>query len=184
MSWQQGGPLRLLRRPSSRPAQWQVEQLVTVQQLVDAILKTVDPASHFALQGQVTPTGHQRLPHSLKAALWWLLPSDGEFQRAPNGTHYYLARQGRRVVLRGGDVTQTLFGSRMNWIYDPAPPAPLCILVLRPCILMILLCLLAIPRHPPLPLAHHQELLSSHLSPENADKGGGEGLAAQSIGIQ
>ena len=101
-----------------------MEHLVTVQQLVDAIPKTMDPATRFALQGQVTPTGHQRLPHSLKAALWWLLPSDGDFQLASNGTHYYLARQGRRVVLRGGDVTQTLFGSRMNWIYDPAPPAP------------------------------------------------------------
>ena len=101
-----------------------MEHLVTVQQLADAIPKTVDPASRFALRGQVTPTGHQRLPHSLKAALWWLLPSDGEFQRAPNGAHYYLARQGQRVVLRGGDVTQTLFGSRMNWIYDPAPSAP------------------------------------------------------------
>ena len=28
------------------------------------------------------------------------------------------------MVLRGGDVTQNLFGSRINWIYDPAPPAP------------------------------------------------------------
>ena len=101
-----------------------MEYLVTVQQLVDAIPKTMDPASRFALRGQVTPTGHQRLYHSMKAALWWLVPSDGDFQRAPNGTHYYLARQGRRVVLRGGDVTQTLFGSSMNWIYDPAPPAP------------------------------------------------------------
>ena len=33
-----------------------MEHLVTVQQLVDAIPKTVDPASRFALQGQVTPT--------------------------------------------------------------------------------------------------------------------------------
>ena len=41
----------------------------------------------------------------MRAALWWLLPSDGEFRRAPNGIQYYLARQGRRVVLRGGDVT-------------------------------------------------------------------------------
>ena len=78
-----------------------MEHLVTVQQLVDAMLKTMDPASRFALRGQVPPTGHQRLHHSMKAALWWLVPSDGEFQRAPNGTHYYLARQGRRVVLRG-----------------------------------------------------------------------------------
>ena len=60
----------------------------------------------------------------MRAALWWLLPSDGDFRRAPNGLHYYLTRQGRRVVLRGGDVTQPLFGSNMNWIYDPAPPAP------------------------------------------------------------
>ena len=27
------------------------------------------------------------------------------------------------MVLRGGDVTQPLFESRMNWVYDPAPPA-------------------------------------------------------------
>ena len=60
----------------------------------------------------------------MRAALWWLLPSDGDFRRAPNGLHYYLARQGRRAVLRGGDVTQPLFESRMNWIYDPAPPTP------------------------------------------------------------
>ena len=77
----------------------ETEYLVTVQQLVDAIPKTLDPASRFALRGQVTPTGHQRLRHSMRAALWWLLPSDGDFRRAPNGIHYYLARQGRRVVL-------------------------------------------------------------------------------------
>ena len=80
----------------------EMEYLVTVQQLVDAIPKMLDPASRFALRGQVTPTGHQRLRHSMRAALWWLLPSDGDFRRAPNGIHYYLARQGRRVVLRRG----------------------------------------------------------------------------------
>ena len=89
----------------------EAEYLVTVQQLVDAIPKTLDPASRFALRGQVTPTGHQHLRHSMRAALWWLLPSDGDFRRAPNGIHYYLAHQGRRVVLRGGDVTQPLFES-------------------------------------------------------------------------
>ena len=100
------------------------EYLVTVQQLIDAIPKTADPASRFALRGQVTPTGHQRLYHSMRAALWCLLPSDGEFRRAPNGIHYYLARQGRRVVLRGGDVTHPLYESRMHWIPDPMPPPP------------------------------------------------------------
>ena len=80
----------------------ETEYFVTVQQLVDAIPKTTDPASRFALRGQVTPTGHQSLHHSMRAALWWLLPSDGNFRRASNGIHYYLARQGRGVVLRGG----------------------------------------------------------------------------------
>ena len=94
-----------------------------MQQLIDAIPKTLDPASRFALQGQVTPTGHQRLRHSMRGTLWWLLPSDGDFRQASNGLHYYLARQGRRVVLRGGDVTQPIYESRMNWVYDPAPPA-------------------------------------------------------------
>ena len=91
---------------------------------MDVKPKMLDPASRLALRGQVTPTGHQRLRHSMRADLWWLLPSDGHFRRAPNGIHYYLARQGRRVVLRGGDVTQPLYESRMNWIYDPAPSAP------------------------------------------------------------
>ena len=103
-----------------------MEYLVTVQQLVDAIPKTMDPASCFALRGQVTPTGHQCLCHSMRAALWWLLPSDGDFKRAFDGIHYYLARQGRRVVLRGGDVTHPLYESRMHWIPDPKPPPPRC----------------------------------------------------------
>ena len=61
----------------------------------------------------------------MRAALWWLLPSDGEFRRAPDSLQYYLARQGRHVVLRGGDVTQPFYESHLNWIPDPAPPAPL-----------------------------------------------------------
>ena len=69
----------------------ETEYLVTVQQLIDAIPKTLDPASLFALRGQVTPSGHQRLRHSMRAALWWLLPSDGDFRRASSGLHYYLA---------------------------------------------------------------------------------------------
>ena len=101
----------------------ETEYLTTVQQLIDASPKMLDPASRFALRGQVTPSGHQRLRHSMRAALWWLLPSDGDFRRASSSLHYYLARQGRRVVLRGGDVTQPLYESRMNWVHDPAPPA-------------------------------------------------------------
>ena len=100
----------------------ETKYLVTVQQLIDTIPKMLDPASRFALRGQVTPNGHQRLRHSMRAALWWLLPSDGDFRRASSGLHYYLAPQGRRVVLRGGDVTHPLYESRMNWVYDITPP--------------------------------------------------------------
>ena len=59
-----------------------MEYLSTIEQLVDALPKTMDPASRFALHGHVTPIGHQHLRHSMRAALWWLLPSDGEFLRA------------------------------------------------------------------------------------------------------
>ena len=61
---------------------------------------------------------------SLRTALWWLLPKDGDFCRASDGIHYYLARQGRRVVLRGGNVTSPLHESRLMWIHDPHPNQP------------------------------------------------------------
>ena len=99
------------------------EYLSTIEQLVTALPKTEDPASRMALRGHITPAGHQRLRHSMQAALWWLLPSDGEFRRASRSLHYYLARQGRRVVLRGGNVTRPFYESRVNWVIDPAPPA-------------------------------------------------------------
>ena len=101
----------------------ELEYLSTIEQLVDALPKTEDPASRFALRGHVTPPGHQSFRHSMRAALWWLLPSDGEFRRTSQSLHYYLARQGRRVVLRGGDVTRPFYESRLNWVVDLAPPA-------------------------------------------------------------
>ena len=63
----------------------------------------------------------------MRAALWWLFPSDGEFRRASHSLQYYLVRQGRCVVLRGGDVTQPFYESHLNWVPDPAPPAPRCL---------------------------------------------------------
>ena len=57
----------------------------------------------------------------MRASLRWLLPSDGEFQSGPDGQRYYLARQGQRVVLRGGDVKAPLANSRINWVYDSPP---------------------------------------------------------------
>ena len=98
------------------------EYLGDIQQLVDALPRSLDPGSRLSLTAQVTPPGQKRLPHSMRASLWWLLPSDGEFQSAPSGTQYYLARQGRCVVLRGGDIKVPFHKSRLNWIHDPTPP--------------------------------------------------------------
>ena len=92
-----------------------------VQQIVDLLPRTVDPSSRYTLRGHVTPSGHQRMRDSLRLALWIFLPRDGDFRHAPNGLQYYLARQGRRVVLRGGDVTSPLHDSRLRWVHDPQP---------------------------------------------------------------
>ena len=45
------------------------EYLGNIQQLIDALPKSLDPTSRFALRAQVTPPRHQRLRHSLRAAL-------------------------------------------------------------------------------------------------------------------
>ena len=92
-----------------------------IQQIVDVLPKTMDPNSRFSLRAKVTPPGHQRMRDSLRTALWWLLPKDGDFRQASDGIHYYLARQGRHVVLRGGNVTSPLHESRLHWIHDPNP---------------------------------------------------------------
>ena len=58
---------------------------------------------------------------SLRTALRWLLPKDGDFRQASDDIHYYLARHGRRVVLRGSNVASPLHESRLHWIHDPNP---------------------------------------------------------------
>ena len=92
-----------------------------IQQIINVLPKTVDPSSRFTLRAQVTPLGHQCMRDSLRTALWWLLPKDGDFRRASDEIHYYLARQGWRVVLRGGNVTSPLHESRLHWVHDPHP---------------------------------------------------------------
>ena len=75
------------------------QYLSTLKQLRDALPKTLDLASRFALRGHIARPGQLRLRHSMRAALWFLLPSDGEFHRSSTSLQHYLARQGRRVVL-------------------------------------------------------------------------------------
>ena len=100
----------------------QSQYLSTMKQLVDALPKTKNPTSCFALRGHIACPGQKRLRHSMRAAMWWLLPSDGEFRWSSHSLQYYLTRQGRRVVLRGGDVTLPLLQSYLNWVADPMPP--------------------------------------------------------------
>ena len=93
----------------------------TLKQLRDALPKTLDPASRFALRGHVARPGQLRPCHFMRAALWFLLPSDGEFRCSSTSLQYYLACQGWRVILRGGDVTRPPLESYFNWVEDPAP---------------------------------------------------------------
>ena len=100
----------------------QSQYLSTMRQLVEALLKTEDPYLRFALRGHIAHPGQKRLRRSMRVAIWWLLPSDGVFRRAYNSLQYYLTRQGRRVVLRGGDVTRPPLECCLNWVIDPMPP--------------------------------------------------------------
>ena len=58
----------------------------------------------------------------MRAAIWFLLPSDGTFSRSSTLLQYFLTRQGRRVVLREGDVTLPPWERYLNWVHDTAPP--------------------------------------------------------------
>ena len=81
------------------------QYLSTIRQLVDALPKTMDPASRFDLQRHIARPGQKRLRHSMRVATWILLPSDETFSRSSTSLQYFLTHQGQRVVLRGGDVT-------------------------------------------------------------------------------
>ena len=102
----------------------QSQYLSTLKQLIEALPKTLDPASRFALRGHIACPLQPRLRHSMRATMWFLLPSDGVFRRSSASLQYYLTRQGRRVFLRGDDVTRPRMEHRLNWIPDPAPMPP------------------------------------------------------------
>ena len=56
------------------------QYLSTIEQLVDALPKSMGPASRFALQGHIARPRQTCLRHSMRAAIWFLLPSDGTFR--------------------------------------------------------------------------------------------------------
>ena len=90
------------------------QYLSTLKQLADALPKTEDPTSRFALRGHIARPGQRHLRHSMRAAIWFLLPSDGTFLRDSSSLRYYLARQGRSAVLRGVDVAGRPWENRLN----------------------------------------------------------------------
>ena len=69
------------------------QYLKNLQKLADALPKTEDPTTRFALRGNLARPGIHRLRRSMRAAIWFLLPSDGTFIRNSSSLHYYLARQ-------------------------------------------------------------------------------------------
>ena len=98
------------------------QYLSTIGQLIDALPKSMDPASRFALQGHIACPRQTHFHHSMRAAIWFLLPSDGTFRRSSTSLQYSLTRQGQRVVLRGGDVTLPPLEHYLNWVHETAPP--------------------------------------------------------------
>ena len=70
----------------------QSQYLSIMKQLIDALPKMLDPASHFALRGHIARPGQSRLRHSMRATMWFLLPSDGVFRRSSTSLRYYLTR--------------------------------------------------------------------------------------------
>ena len=98
------------------------QYLSAIEQLVDVLPKSMDPASHFTLQGHIARPGKTRLRHSMRAAIWFLLPSDGTFRRSSSSLQYFLTRQGRCVVLLGGNVTLPPWERYLNWVHETNPP--------------------------------------------------------------
>ena len=78
----------------------QSQYLSTLKQLRDALLKTLDPASRFTLSGHIARPGQLRLRHSMRAALWFLLPSDREFRRSSTSLQCILIRIGNACNIR------------------------------------------------------------------------------------
>ena len=75
------------------------QYLSTIGQLIDALPRSMDPASRFALQGHVARPRQTRFRHSMRASIWFFLPSDRTFHRSSTSLQYSLTGQGRRVVL-------------------------------------------------------------------------------------
>ena len=66
----------------------------TLQKLADALPKTEDPATRFALRGHLACPGQHHLRRSMRAAIWFLLPFDGTFIHDSSSITTWHARDG------------------------------------------------------------------------------------------
>ena len=97
----------------------QSQCLSTMKQLVHTLPKTENPTSRFALWGHIARPGQKCLRHSMRAAMWWLLPFNEEFRRSSRSLQYIShARDGVWSCGGGGDVTLPLLESYRNWVAD------------------------------------------------------------------
>ena len=62
----------------------QSQYFSTMKQLTDALPKTEDLASHFVLRGHIARPGQPCHRHSMRAAMWFLLPSNGTSSSTPH----------------------------------------------------------------------------------------------------
>ena len=82
------------------------------------------PCIPLHVAGTRRPPRQTRLHHSMRAAIWFLLPSDGVIHRSSSSLQCYLTHQGWRVVLRGGDMTLPPLERYLNWVSETTPTPP------------------------------------------------------------
>ena len=90
---------------------------------MDALARTEDLSSHFAHSRDISLAQAKNAcdtPCERRSGGYCRL--DGTFRRSSDSLQYFLTRQGRRVVLRGGDMTLLPLERYLNWVDDPAPP--------------------------------------------------------------
>ena len=99
----------------------QSQYLSTMKQLANTLPKTEDPTSRFAVRGHVARPGQHCLCRSMRAAIWFLLPSDGTFLLDSSSSMILFGTPETACSLTRGYVTGQPWENRLNWIPDSAP---------------------------------------------------------------
>ena len=99
--------------------------IITLGDLRRLLPQTKVAGANFVLRGRAVRPSQWGLRRSLRAALWFLLPSDGSFILDPRDGRYYLERRGRRLVLKGGDVNGHPLEDKLQWEEEQQSSGPL-----------------------------------------------------------